>query len=166
MKYEGVNFRNFWSICPGMPLYKLAMKNSHYHPLNGVILGCHTYIHFQQTNYLLNVTVREKLRCAHKLQTISETFSHIASRFLKVAFAIKFALNWLAAPQCMGEGSFWKLVWRTGWSIRRFFGGGDGGRVGEGTQARVPQNWKRHGFRPLFFWEEPKFTFEKYEPTP
>ena len=29
-------------------------------------------------------------RYAHKLQTISETFSRIASRFLKVAFAIKF----------------------------------------------------------------------------
>ena len=43
-----------------------------------------------------------KLRLAHKLQTISDAFSHIASRFLKVALAIKFALNWLAGPQCVG----------------------------------------------------------------
>ena len=31
-----------------------------------------------------------------------------------------------------------------------FLGGMGWGRLGEGTQARVPQNWKRHGFRPLF----------------
>ena len=76
------------------------MKNSHYHPHNGGILECHIYVHFQHANYLLNVTIREKLRCAHNLQTIADTFSHIASRFLRVAFAIKFALNWLAAPEC------------------------------------------------------------------
>ena len=76
------------------------MKNSHYYPHSGGILGCHAYVDFQQTNYLLNVTICEKLRCAHKLQTISDAFSHIASRFLKVALAIKFALNWLAGPQC------------------------------------------------------------------
>ena len=47
----------------------------------------------------------ELLRCAHKLQTISDAFSHIASRFVKVALAIKFALNWLAGPQCVGGGT-------------------------------------------------------------
>ena len=78
------------------------MKNSHYYPHSGGILGCHAYVDFQQTNYLLNVTICEKLRCAHKLQTISDAFSHIASRFLKVVLAIKFALNWLAGPQCGG----------------------------------------------------------------
>ena len=78
------------------------MKNSHYYPHSGGILGRHAYVDFQQTNYLLNVTICEKLRCAHKLQTISDAFSHIASRFLKVALAIKFALNWLAGPQCGG----------------------------------------------------------------
>ena len=26
MKYEGVNFRNFWSICPGMPLTQDNMR--------------------------------------------------------------------------------------------------------------------------------------------
>ena len=78
------------------------MKNSHYYPHSGGILGCHPYVDFQQTNYLLNVTICEKLRCAHKLQTISDAFSHIASRFLKVVLAIKFALNWLAGPQCAG----------------------------------------------------------------
>ena len=78
------------------------MKNSHYYPHSGGILGCHAYVDFQQTNYLLNVTICEKLRCAHKLQTISDAFSHIASRFLKVVLAIKFALNWLAGPQCSG----------------------------------------------------------------
>ena len=78
------------------------MKNSHYYPHSGGILGCHAYVDFQQTNYLLNVTICEKLRCAHKLQTISDAFSNIASRFLKVALAIKFALNWLAGPQCTG----------------------------------------------------------------
>ena len=84
------------------------MKNSHYYPHSGGILGCHAYVDFQQTNYLLNVTICEKLRCAHKLQTISDAFSHIASRFLKVALAIKFALNWLAGPQCTERlyGSF------------------------------------------------------------
>ena len=80
------------------------MKNSHYYPHSGGILGCHAYVDFQQTNYLQNVTICEKLRCAHKLQTISDAFSHIASRFLKVALAIKFALNWLAGPQCTGRG--------------------------------------------------------------
>ena len=75
------------------------MKNSHYYPHSGGILGCHAYVDFQQTNYLLNVIICEKFRCAHKLQTISDAFNHIASRFLKVALAIKFALNWLAAPQ-------------------------------------------------------------------
>ena len=78
------------------------MKNSHYYPHSGGILGRHAYVDFQQTNYLLNVTICEKLKCAHKLQTISDAFSHIASRFLKVALAIKFALNWLAGPQCGG----------------------------------------------------------------
>ena len=80
------------------------MKNSHYYPHSGGILGCHAYVDFQHTNYLLNVRICEKLRCAHKLQTISDAFSHIASRFLKVALAIKFALNWLAGPQCSGPG--------------------------------------------------------------
>ena len=79
------------------------MKNSHYYPHSGGILGCHAYVDFQHTNYLLNVTICEKLRYAHKLQTISDAFSHIASRFLKVALAIKFALNWLAGPQCAGR---------------------------------------------------------------
>ena len=79
------------------------MLHKLYHPHNGGILGCHTNVHFQQTNYLLNVAICEKLRCAHKLQTISDTFSHIASRFVKVAYAIKFALNWLMAPQCSGQ---------------------------------------------------------------
>ena len=63
----------------------------------------HAYVDFQHTNYLLNVTICEKLRCAHKLQTISDAFSHIASSFVKVALAIKFALNWLAGPQCGGR---------------------------------------------------------------
>ena len=76
------------------------MKISHYYPHSGGILGCHANVDFQHTNYLLNVTICEKLRCAHKLQTISDAFSHIASRFVKVALAIKFALNWLAGPQC------------------------------------------------------------------
>ena len=80
------------------------MKNSHYYPHSGGILGCHAYVDLQ-TNYLLNVTICEKLRCAHKLQTISGAFSHIASRFLKVALAIKFALNWLAVPQCSDPNS-------------------------------------------------------------
>ena len=75
----------------------------HYYPHSGGILGCHANVDFQHTNYLLNVTICEKLRCAHKLQTISDAFSHIASRFVKVALAIKFALNWLAGPQCDGE---------------------------------------------------------------
>ena len=79
------------------------MKNSHYYPHSGGILGCHAYVDFQHTNYLLNVTICQKLRCAHKLQTISDAFSHIASRFLKVALAIKFVLNWLAGPQCTGR---------------------------------------------------------------
>ena len=83
-------------------LYKLAMKISHYYPHSGGILGCHANVDFQHTNYLLNVTICEKLRCAHKLQTVSDAFSHIASRFVKVALAIKFALNWLADPQCTG----------------------------------------------------------------
>ena len=78
------------------------MKNSHYYPHSGGILGCHAYVDFQHTNYLLNVTICERLRCTLKLQTISDAFSHIASRFLKVALAIKFALNWLAGPQCAG----------------------------------------------------------------
>ena len=78
------------------------MKISHYYPHSGGILGCHANVDFQHTNYLLNVTICEKLRCAHKLQTISDAFSHIASRFVKVALAIKFALNWLAGPQCTG----------------------------------------------------------------
>ena len=78
------------------------MKISHYYPHSGGILGCHANVDFQHTNYLLNVTICEKLRCAHKLQTISDAFSHIASRFVKVALAIKFALNWLAGPQCDG----------------------------------------------------------------
>ena len=33
MKYEGVNFRNFWSICPGMPpieTINLAMSEATY----------------------------------------------------------------------------------------------------------------------------------------
>ena len=68
------------------------MKNSHYYPHSGGILGCHAYVNLHQTNFLPNVTIFEKLRCAHKLQTISDTFSHIASRFLKVALAIKFKL--------------------------------------------------------------------------
>ena len=79
------------------------MKISHYYPHSGGILGCHANVDFQHTNYLLNVTIGEKLRCAHKLQTISDAFSHIASRFVKVALAIKFALNWLAGPQCAGR---------------------------------------------------------------
>ena len=79
------------------------MKISHYYPHSGGILGCHANVDFQHTNYLLNVTICEKLRCAHKLQTISDAFSHIASRFVKVALAIKFALNWLAGPQCSGS---------------------------------------------------------------
>ena len=79
------------------------MKISHYYPHSGGILGCHANVDFQHTNYLLNVTICEKLRCAHKLQTISDAFSHIASRFVKVALAIKFALNWLAGPQCTGH---------------------------------------------------------------
>ena len=79
------------------------MKISHYYPHSDGILGCHANVDFQHTNYLLNVTICEKLRCAHKLQTISDAFSHIASRFVKVALAIKFALNWLAGPQCGGE---------------------------------------------------------------
>ena len=78
------------------------MKISHYYPHSGGILGCHANVDFQHTNYLLNVTICEKLRCAHKLVTISDAFSHIASRFVKVALAIKFALNWLAGPQCVG----------------------------------------------------------------
>ena len=78
------------------------MKISHYYPHSGGILGCHANVDFQHTNYLLNVTICEKLGCAHKLQTISDAFSHIASRFLKVALAIKFALNCLAGPQCAG----------------------------------------------------------------
>ena len=81
------------------------MKKSHYYPHSGGILGCHAYVDFQHTNYLLNVTICEKLRCAHKLQTISNAFSHIASRFLKVALVIKFALNWLAGPQCSDPNS-------------------------------------------------------------
>ena len=91
------------------------MKNSHYYPHSGGILGCHAYVDFQHTNYLLNVTIFEKLRCAHKLQTISDAFSHIANIFLKVALAIKFALNWLAGPQCsgarvnLGLGQSWNL---------------------------------------------------------
>ena len=43
-----------------------------------------------------------------------------------------------------------------------FFWGG-GGRLHEGIQARVSQNWKLHGFKPLFFFlggEELNFTFE------
>ena len=79
------------------------MKISHYYPHSGGILGCHANVDFQHTNYLLNVTICEKLRCAHKLQTISDAFSHIASRFVKVALAIKFAINWLAGPQCSGQ---------------------------------------------------------------
>ena len=78
------------------------MKISHYYPHSGGILGCHANVDFQHTNYLLNVTICEKLRCVHNLQTISDAFSHIASRFVKVALAIKFALNWLAGPQCAG----------------------------------------------------------------
>ena len=78
------------------------MKISHYYTHSGGILGCHANVDFQHTNYLLNVSICEKLRCAHKLQTISDAFSHIASRFMKVALAIKFALNWLADPQCPG----------------------------------------------------------------
>ena len=81
------------------------MKISHYYPHSGGILGCHANVDFQHTNYLLHVTICEKLRCAHKLQTISDAFSHIASRFVKVALAIKFALNWLAGPQCSGGDS-------------------------------------------------------------
>ena len=79
------------------------MKISHYYPHSSGILGCHANVDFQHTNYLLNVAICEKLRCAHKLQTISDAFSHIASRFVKVALAIKFALNWLAGPQCSGS---------------------------------------------------------------
>ena len=80
------------------------MKISHYYPHSGGILGCHANVGFQHTNYqqVFYVTICEKLRCAHKLQTISDAFSHIASRFVKVALAIKFALNWLAGPQCTG----------------------------------------------------------------
>ena len=37
-----------------------------------------------------------------KLQTISNKLHHISSRYLKVTFAIKFALNWSAAPLCTG----------------------------------------------------------------
>ena len=81
------------------------MKISHYYPHSGGILGCHANVDFQHTNYLLNVTICKKLRCAHKLQTISNAFSHIASRFVKVALAIKFALNWLAGPQCAAGSS-------------------------------------------------------------
>ena len=91
---------NINSIC--ITLYKLAMKIWHYYPHSSGILGCHANVDFQHTNYLLNVAICEKLRCAHKLQTISDAFSHIASRFVKVALAIKFALNWLAGPQCSG----------------------------------------------------------------
>ena len=82
------------------------MKISHYYPHSGGILGCHANVDFQHTNYLLNVTICEKLRCAHKLQTISDAFSHIASRFVKVAVAIKFVLNWLAGPQCTGRDRY------------------------------------------------------------
>ena len=95
------------------------MKISHYYPHSGGILGCHANVDFQHTNYLLNVAICEKLRCAHKLQTISDAFSHIASRFVKVALAIKFALNWLAGPQCTaGSNSHY---WTQGKVIVSFY---------------------------------------------
>ena len=100
------------------------MKISHYYPHSGGILGCHANVDFQHTNYLLNVTIGEKLRCAHKLQTISDAFSHIASRFVKVALAIKFALNWLAGPQCCGAPNKPVLPLAGLWCPRSQGGGG------------------------------------------
>ena len=68
-----------------------------------LILGCHTYVHFQVPNNLLNDVIPEKVGCSHELQTIYGTSSYILNRFLKVTFAIKFALMWRAAPRCGGE---------------------------------------------------------------
>ena len=119
------------------------MKNSHYYPHSGGILGCHAYVDFQHTNYLLNVTICEKLSYAHKLQTISDAFSHIASRFLKVALAIKFALNWLAGPQCahcetfsLPTMDFKPSVSFLG--ITRYLGDGFLPNLGELSLRRVP----------------------------
>ena len=115
------------------------MKISHYYPHSGGILGCHTNVDFQHTNYLLNVTICKKLRCAHKLQTLSDAFSHIASRFVKVALAIKFALNWLAGPQCAGPnllGRDWLQSLKLNWQdIKQEAGGGT---TGGGSRGWYP----------------------------
>ena len=69
---------------------------------NNLILGSLTYVHFQVPNYPLNDIILQKIGCSHKLQTISNASSHILSIFMKVTFAIKFALKWLSAPLWAG----------------------------------------------------------------
>ena len=94
-------YANINSIC--IAPYKLA--------LNGVriitriapgYLGCHTNVDFQHTNYLLNVTMCEKLRCAHlKIQTIWDAFRNIAKakHFAQVrVFGLNGGLSWLKGP--------------------------------------------------------------------
>ena len=72
------------------------------HPKHFTSSG-HTYIHFQVPNNLLNDAIRDEIGCSHKLKTISDTPGHILSKLLKVTLAIKFALNWRAAPLCSGQ---------------------------------------------------------------
>ena len=79
---------------------KIVLKRYSVCMHSGLILGSHTYVHLQVPNAPLNDITCEKLGCFHKLQTIYDTSSHILSIFLKVAFAIKFALKWRAAPRC------------------------------------------------------------------